>query len=122
VANPIDAEARRDRVLLDLLADKWTLLVLGSPCDHRGVRRFNAIRRDIPRISQRSLASCLRRLERNGIVQRRVIEKRQIGVEYSFTELGYTLDEPVTSLLRWTLAHGERMRRAQKAYDAQSGC
>lgn len=110
---------RRDRVLLDLLADKWTLLVLGSLCDHDGVRRFNAIRRDVPNISQRSLSSCLRRLERNGLVRRRVIEGRQLGVEYSFTELGYSLDAPVTVLLLWTSDHADAVRRAQGRYDAR---
>lgn len=114
----VGPELRRDRVLLDLLADKWTLLVLGSLCDHGGSRRFNAIRRDIPEISQRSLASCLRRLERNGLVQRRIIDGRRLGVEYSLTGLGYTLDEPVATLLLWTARHTDAVRGAQDRYDA----
>src|SRR5258708_36916597 len=52
--------------------DKWTVLVFGSLCDHHGRRCFNAIRRDIPGISQKSLTQCLRRLERNGLLQRYV--------------------------------------------------
>ncbi|OYZ75094.1 MAG: hypothetical protein B7Y12_13540 [Rhizobiales bacterium 24-66-13] len=109
MSDTIDPELRRDRVLLDLIADKWTLLVLGSLCDHAGVRRFNAIRRDIPDISQRSLASCLRRLERNGLIRRRVIDGRQLGVE------------PVTTLLLWTAKHAEGVRGAQDRYDDEGG-
>lgn len=121
MSDTIDPELRRDRVLLDLIADKWTMLVLGSLCDHAGVRRFNAIRRDIPDISQRSLASCLRRLERNGLIRRRVIDGRRLGVEYSFTELGVSLDEPVTTLLLWTAKHAEKVRSAQERYDEAGG-
>lgn len=113
----IDPALRQDRLLLDLLGDKWTLLVLGSLCDHEGRRRFNAIRRDIPDISQKSLTTCLRRLERNGLIERRVIASAPVGVEYAFTELGYTLDAPVSGLLSWTAAHSAAVRTAQAAFD-----
>ena len=39
---------------LDLVGDKWTVLVFGSLCDHGGRRRFNAIRRDIPEFPKRA--------------------------------------------------------------------
>jgi HxlR-like helix-turn-helix len=42
----------KDRVLLDLIGDKWTVLVFGSLCDPQGRRRFSEIRRDIPGISR----------------------------------------------------------------------
>ncbi|AME26993.1 winged helix-turn-helix transcriptional regulator [Burkholderia sp. PAMC 26561] len=112
-----DITLREDRVLLDLLGDKWTILVFGSLCDHQGRRRFNAIRRDISGISQKSLIQCLRRLERNGLVKRHVIDTAPLGVEYSFTELGRTLNEPVSSLLAWTAAYGGAVRAAQNAHD-----
>jgi DNA-binding HxlR family transcriptional regulator len=84
-----DAKLRSDRILLDLVGDKWTVLVFGSLCDHGGRRRFNAIRRDIPGISQKSLTQCLRRLERNGLLRRHVYTKAGgMAVEYAFTELG----------------------------------
>src|SRR5258708_22191924 len=94
-----DAKLRSDRILLDLVGDKWTVLVFGSLCDHGGRRRFNAIRRDIPGISQKSLTQCLRRLERNGLLQRHVCTRAGgLAVEYAFTELGYTLDRKSTRL------------------------
>lgn len=113
----MDPALRRKRILIDLLADKWTLLVLGSLCDSEGSRRFNAIRRDIPDMSQRSLIACLRRLERNGLVERHVIDGPQLGVEYRLTELGFSLDEPVMTILRWTATHEDKVRAAQTAYD-----
>jgi len=113
-----DAKLRGDRVLLDLIGDKWTVLVCGSLCDHGGRRRFNAIRRDIPGISQKSLTQCLRRLERNGLLRRHVHSGAGgLAVEYAFTELGDTLDGPVAALLAWTAANAEAVRRSQAAFD-----
>jgi len=113
-----DAKLRSDRILLDLVGDKWTILVFGSLCDHGGRRRFNAIRRDIPGISQKSLTQCLRRLERNGLLQRHVYTSAGgIAVEYAFTELGYTLDDPVGALLAWTAANTGAVRRSQAEFD-----
>lgn len=117
MAQTVDRRLREDRVLLDLVGDKWTVLVFGSLCDHHGRRRFNEIRRDIPGISQKSLATCLRRLERNGLIERRVITRAPLGVEYAFTALGDTLDAPVTALLAWTARHAEAVRAAQAAFD-----
>lgn len=117
MSRTFDPTLREDRVLLDLLGDKWTILVFGSLCDHEGRQRFNALRRDIVGISQKSLVQCLRRLERNGLVERRVVATAPPGVEYAFTELGRTLDDPVSGLLAWTAAHGATVRAAQAAYD-----
>src|SRR4030081_1132854 len=73
---------RDDRVLLDLLADKWTIHVLGSLCDHDHRRRFNAIRRDVPGLSQKSLAQCLRRLEKSELASRNFsISQSQVGTQ-----------------------------------------
>ena len=118
MSDGFDAKLRSDRVLLDLVGDKWTVLVCGSLCDHGGRRRFNAIRRDIPGISQKSLTQCLRRLERNGLLQRHVYTSAGgIAVEYAFTELGYTLDDPVGALLAWTAANTGAVRRSQAEFD-----
>jgi len=116
-----EKRVRDDRVLLDLLADKWTIHVLGSLCDHDHRRRFNAIRRDVPGLSQKSLVQCLRRLEKSGLVTRRVLTTGRLGVEYAFTELGRTLEHPVASLFKWTTEYADVVRAAQVAFDATAG-
>ena len=108
-----------ERVLLDLLGDKWTLVVFGSLCDSGGRRRFNAIRRDIRDVSQKSLTQCLRRLERNGLIARHVTHTAPPSVEYAFTELGLTICSVVGSLRTWTEQHGNAVLAAQAAYDAK---
>jgi DNA-binding HxlR family transcriptional regulator len=120
MSKAIDPQLRRDRVLLDLLADKWTMLVFGVLCDDDAKRaRFNAIKRQIPGISQKTLTQCLRRLERNGLVERKVIAAAPLGVEYAFTPLGDTLEAPVSALLAWTADHARAVRAAQARYDAR---
>src|SRR5258708_9310257 len=55
VMSSCEKRVRDDRVLLDLLADKWTIHVLASLSDHYHRRRSNAIPRTIPRLSPKTL-------------------------------------------------------------------
>lgn len=103
------------RMILDQIADKWSVLVLGALCD--GPLRFNAIKRRLDGITQKALTQTLRRLERNGIVERRVIETSQIAVEYRTTTLGGTLKEPFQVLHEWALNHSEEIEEARTDFD-----
>ena len=59
------------RVLFDQIADKWSMMVL-TVLDE-APQRFNAVKRRLEGVTQKALTQCLRRLERNGLVARRVI-------------------------------------------------
>ncbi len=87
------------RRLLDLIADKWTPIVLH--CLSGGVRRFNGMRRRIPGISKKMLVQVLRSLERDGLVERTVFQAVPPRTEYRLTEAGRKLHEPVAALCRW---------------------
>ena len=114
----IEMSVRLDRVLVDQIAGRWHLLILCALCDHQGKARFNALKRFVPGISQKTLTQCLRQLERSGLVARRVLTDSPLGVEYSFTALGNTLETPVRALYNWTRQHSAAVRTAQEAYDA----
>jgi DNA-binding HxlR family transcriptional regulator len=103
---------------VDQIAGRWHLLILCALCDHQGKARFNALKRLVPGISQKTLTQCLRQLERSGLVARRVLTDSPLGVEYSFTPLGDTLETPVTALFNWTRQYSAAVRTAQEAYDA----
>lgn len=105
------------RIILDQIVDKWSILILATLCERP--LRFNEIRRQIGTITQKALTQCLRRLERNGLVHRRVLVGSPVAVEYSVTELGVTLKEPFEVLGRWTLEHGGEVRAAQSRFDAR---
>lgn len=105
------------RELLDQVLDKWSLDVLNELCE--GPRRFNVLRRAIPAVTQKSLTSTLRRLERNGIVQRVVLGTRPVGIEYRITPLGKTLRPPVDAMLHWAAVQLPGVEDARERFDAQ---
>lgn len=103
------------RQLFDQIADKWSMMVL-CVLD-AGPHRFNAIRRQLEGVTQKALTQCLRRLERNGLVARRVIPTSPVGVEYEITSLGRTLQPPFKALHRWMLDHLSQVEEARRAFD-----
>ena len=82
----------------------------------KGPLRFNMIRRRLEGITQKALTQCLRRLERNGIVERRVITSSPVALEYS----GRTLDGPFDALHVWTLDHLPEVELARTAFDSRT--
>ena len=107
------------RLLLDQIADKWSVLILTALCS--GPLRFNAIKRRLEGITQKVLTQSLRRLERNGIVARRVIPGSPVAVEYRITPLGRTLDQPFQALHAWTLHHLPDVELARQEFDMRAG-
>ena len=49
----------------------------------------------------------LRKLERNNLVERRVLATAPAGVEYRLTQLGQSLLGPVSVLARWAEEHAD---------------
>ena len=91
------------RRVLDLIADKWTPIILY--CLSGGTRRFSALRHQIPDISKKMPIQVLRRLEGDGIVARKVYPVVPPKTEYSLTDLGRRLHEPVALICEWAVAH-----------------
>ena len=112
------SEACPTRLVLDRLADKWTVLVLDLLAQEP--RRFNALRREIEGVSQKVLSQTLKRLERDGLIARQAFPTVPVTVEYSITPLGQTLAETVAALAHWAETHIEKVVEAQRAYDAQT--
>jgi DNA-binding HxlR family transcriptional regulator len=106
------------RLLLDEIADKWSVLILAALDE--GPLRFNAIKRRLEGITQKALTQSLRRLERNGIVGRRVIAASPVAVEYRVTPLGRTLKQPFQALHAWTLDHLPDVEEARQAFDGRA--
>lgn len=111
------AEALATRPVLDQIANKWSVLILTVICTQPS--RFNAIKRRLGGITHKALTEALRRLERNGLVTRRVITSSPIAVEYSITPLGCSLQEPFAALFEWAVHHQSAVEQAQREFDAQ---
>ncbi len=107
------------RLLFDQISDKWSMMVL-TVLDS-GPVRFNGIKRRLQGVTQKALTQCLRRLERNGLLARRVITASPVAVEYEITTLGRTLQTPFKALYAWTLKHMADVDQARAAFDQRLG-
>ena len=103
------------RPVLEQIANKWSVLILAVLCTQPS--RFNAIKRRLDPITHKALTEALRRLERNGLVNRRVIASSPVAVEYSITPLGRTLQEPFVALIAWAQEHGHALEAARAAVE-----
>ncbi len=104
------------RVVLEQLADKWAVLVLGALA--AGPLRFNALKRRLQGVTQKMLGHTLQRMERNGLVARRTFPTIPVTVEYSLTPLGADLAAPTEAFRAWTECHIGQIVAAQRRYDA----
>ncbi|MGI4951071.1 MAG: winged helix-turn-helix transcriptional regulator, partial [Janthinobacterium lividum] len=60
------------------------------------------------------------RLERNGLVARRVVPVSPVAVEYSITPLGRTLEQPFAALYGWTVEHLSDIEQARREFDGRA--
>jgi DNA-binding HxlR family transcriptional regulator len=103
------------RKALDLIADKWTTLVIYLLAD--GTARYSELHRSIDGISQKMLTQTLRDLERNGLVHRKVYPEVPPRTEYTLTSLGQTLIQPLSSLCTWAEKHMSELEKAHQRFD-----
>ena len=103
--------------VLARVGDRWSMLVvvLLGP----GPRRFNELKRAVHGVSQRMLSLTLRRLERDGLVDRTVTPTVPPRVDYALTDLGQSLRLTVDGLARWAIVHRPAIAAAQQRFDAQ---
>jgi DNA-binding HxlR family transcriptional regulator len=109
------AAVNASRLVLEQIANKWSVLILTTLCIQPS--RFNAIKRRLDPITHKALTEALRRLERNGLITRRVIASSPVAVEYSITPLARSLQTPFVSLVAWANEHEKSIREAQTLYD-----
>jgi len=84
-------------VTLSLMSNKWKALILRDLLT--GTKRFSELKRSLGPVTQKMLTQNLREMEENGLIIRKVYPVVPPKVEYSFTELGYSL-KPVIDEMR----------------------
>lgn len=104
------------RQALNLIADKWTVLVIDALAN--GNQRYSQIYRSIGCITHKMLAQTLRRLERDGLLVRKVYAVVPPKTEYRLTALGETLIAPIHAFFQWGAANMDTVEQARIHYDA----
>lgn len=84
---------------LTLIGDKWKVLILRDLLP--GTKRFGELKRSIGGVSQKVLTAQLRQMEDSGLLVRTVYPEVPPRVEYTLTELGYSLKPILDAMWSW---------------------
>lgn len=91
-----------------LIGSKWKLLIMRNLLSRPW--RFNELKKDLEGISQKVLTDSLRSMEADGLLTRTVYPEVPPRVEYTLTELGYSLRPILEAMRVW----GEDYKAAHK--------
>ncbi len=97
-----------------VLGRKWHPVILQRLMEHESLR-FGELEDHIPGISGKVLSESLTDLEEKGLVDRRVVEAKPIGVEYSLTPHGRALEDAIAELHAWGRDYLGEARRPEES-------
>ncbi|MEM8567527.1 MAG: helix-turn-helix domain-containing protein, partial [Bacteroidota bacterium] len=93
---------------MELLSGRWKIIIM-TALYIGGTMRFNELKKNIPRITGRSLSIDLKFLEEHDIISRTLKDTSPITVEYQLTDYGRSLDPVFRALTEWGINHRKRM-------------
>ncbi len=86
-------------VTLSLIGEKWKVLIIRDLLN--GTKRFGELKNSCSGISQKVLTHNLRVMEDDGLVERKVYAQIPPKVEYTLTDVGYSLAGILNSMASW---------------------
>jgi DNA-binding HxlR family transcriptional regulator len=89
---------------LDIVGDRWTILILRELLTNPS-RRFQDLETALRGISPNTLSARLKNLEQHAIVMRRLYEEHPPRAEYVLTRKGRELGPALKALLVWGRKH-----------------
>jgi DNA-binding HxlR family transcriptional regulator len=90
---------------LDVVGEKWTLLILRD-LFRRGPQRFQQLEASLAGVAPNTLSARLKTLEAQGVIATRLYESHPPRYEYYLTDKGKALGPVLKALHTW----GERYR------------
>lgn len=84
---------------LTLISNKWKVLILRDLLP--GTKRFGELKKSIGHVTQKVLTAQLRQMEESGLIIRTVYPEVPPRVEYTLTELGYSLKPILDAMWDW---------------------
>ena len=104
-SNPVE-------ITLSMLNTKWKPLIIKELLT--GTKRFGEIKGSVGAITQKVLTANLRDMEEKGLVKRDVYKEMPPRVEYTLTDLGYSLAMVLDSMAEWGSAYKELLKLIEK--------
>ncbi len=92
---------------LTLISDKWKILILRDLLT--GTKRFGELKKSITGISQKVLTTNLRQMEESKLLTRKVYAEVPPRVEYTLTELGFSLKPVLSAMEVWGMDYKSKI-------------
>jgi len=91
-------------VTLSFVGGKWKILIL-SHLDRFEKKSFSEIRNNLPGVSEKMLSQQLKELERDHLIEKKIITKKPLRVEYRLTKLGKSLSPLFEITSKWGIKY-----------------
>ena len=96
-----------------LISDKWKVLILRDLLT--GTKRFGELKKSVGHVTQKVLTAQLRQMEQSGLVNRKVYAEVPPRVEYTLTELGYSLKPILDAMWSWGAGYQQQYGASEPA-------
>lgn len=97
---------------LELLSSKWKILIIRDLLN--GTKRFGELKSALGTITQKVLTTNLRDMEDKGLVVRKVYNEKPPRIEYTLSDIGYSLGTILDSMADWGSAYKEYLKILEK--------
>lgn len=97
---------------LMMMNTRWKVLIIKELLT--GTKRFGELKKALGRITQKVLTSNLREMEDSGLVERKVFHEVPPRVEYTLTDIGYSLAVVLDSMAEWGSAYRQFLKILEK--------
>ncbi len=97
---------------LKMLGCKWKVLIIRELLT--GTKRFCELKKSVTGITQKVLTSKLREMEELGLLERKVYDQTPPKVEYTLTDIGYSLREVLEILKTWGKDYKKYLKLIEK--------
>ena len=97
---------------LKLIGEKWKILIIRDLLN--GTKRFGELKKACSGISQKVLTTNLRAMEDDGLVERKVFQEVPPRVEYTLTDVGYSLAPVLNAMASWGTDYKVFLKLLQK--------
>ena len=97
---------------LSLLSNKWKVLIIRDLLT--GTKRFGELKKSLGTITQKVLTTNLRLMEDEGIVSRKEYFQIPPKVEYTLTDIGYSMAVILDSMAQWGDSYKQYLKLLSK--------
>jgi len=86
---------------LSLISKKWSIQIIRDM--FFGKKHFKEFKEDKPNLSNKVLSNCLKELEENGLIEKKVLNTSPVTTEYYLTDYGQSMNKIIYELAMFTL-------------------